>query len=368
MSRCAAGRQGFALVTSVLLMIGLAVLATALAFAGAQQASLTASAHDLVRARQAAEAAAGMALADWSAAARSLEPVGGTALVLPPIALDRGVTMLAHAERVGAESYLLRATGTAMRPMEAPIEQQVLRLVRSLDLDAVGRVFDAALMARSVTLLGGAEIHGDGADAPAHDAAAAELCDLWPRDAAAVRAPADSVAIVDAALSGTPRLVPDHAATSILEGLGFLGRPDLVAAASPIRSPVVSPAPRSDGDRCETDTPGVWGAPAGACAGYAPLLHAADDLVIDGGYGQGILLTDGELLIDGGAHFRGIILALGPVTIRTAVVDGVIVAPSIRIDGGYASLDRCAIADALALATATRQARLPPRSRLPAFD
>lgn len=359
---------GFALVTVVLLMIGLGVLATGLAFAAAQQASLAASTYDVVRARQAAEAALGMTIARWQAPVRSLDPVGRAVRLLPQTALAPGVTMAAYAERLGSELFLIRGIGRAGSPMEPPVEHQAVRLVRSLDLDAVGRAFDAALVARSVSIGDGARVRGDGADAPARDSAAAALCARWPVDGAAVRAPADSVRLVDGAVSGAPALTPDGDPTVLLRFIGSLPREEFVRDARRIEAPVVTPAPPPLQPPCDTAGATAWGAPTGPCATYAPLVHAPGDLLIEGGYAQGILLVDGDLVLDGGVRFRGVILALGTVTIRDAVVEGSVVAMRSRMEGGSASLDRCAVADAFATVVVTRRARIPPRSRIPAFD
>lgn len=366
---CAGGHRGFALVTVVLLMIGLAVLATGLVFAAAQQAAMTGSAHDVARARHAAEAALQVAIDDWVSAERSLDPTGGSTRLVEPTAFEPGVVMSAAARRLSGELFLLVGNGSASRAGTAAIEQRTARVVRSLDADRIGRGLDAALVTGAATIAAGAIVDGAGADSPARDSVAAALCARWPGAGAALRAPPDSVTVsAAAATSGSPAFVADSAATRFLTGLGFLDTGTLAASARPLDRPTITPAPVLDGQACDTIATEGWGAPAGPCASHWPLLHAGADLALEGGYGQGILLADGDLVLDGGVHWRGLVLARGTVIIRDARVEGILIATRLHMQGGYVSLDRCAIASALVASAVTRGAHPPVRSWLPWFD
>lgn len=72
--------------------------------------------------------------------------------------------------------------------------------------------------------------------------------------------------------------------------------------------PVVS------GGQCVTGDPLNWGsptAPDGPCGDHFPIIHVAGSLVLQGtGQGQGILLVDGDLQIQGAFDFAGVIVVL----------------------------------------------------------
>lgn len=63
-----------------------------------------------------------------------------------------------------------------------------------------------------------------------------------------------------------------------------------------------------------------WGSiarttPAGICEGYYPIIYAENDLTLSSGSGQGILLVNGDLEVQGGFRFYGPVIVRG--TLRT---------------------------------------------------
>jgi hypothetical protein len=74
------------------------------------------------------------------------------------------------------------------------------------------------------------------------------------------------------------------------------------------------------GGVCDTSDPTNWGSPqdpTGPCGGYAPIVHVAGNLVIQGsGQGQGILLVDGNLEIDDDFSYYGLVIVMGHLRIR----------------------------------------------------
>ena len=339
--------RGFALITVILLMIGLAVLATGLVFAAAQQAAVAGSLTDLARARHGAEAAVAIALAEWSAAERSLDSLGEQAAVVPPRPLDDGLEAWASAERIAPEAFLVTGSAAARRGHLPPIRRTAIRLVRSLDLEELGQALDAALITGRASLGPDASVRGSvDAQAPGAaplDPAAVELCARWPTPAAAIRAPAGTVILAaNAELTGSPPVAADPDAGRFLDSVARL-------AVGPLEPPASDVAPTR---------PVVGSA-----------IEVADSvLTLRGGSGQGILVAHRDLVLEGGFTFQGIVIALGTVTMRDASVTGTVLAPRVDLVRGNVSLDRCAIADALASSAAMRAAYLPARSWLPTFD
>jgi hypothetical protein len=85
---------------------------------------------------------------------------------------------------------------------------------------------------------------------------------------------------------------------------------------SGLGSSVNQTLPDSVGTLCRTSTLTNWGDPrdpTAACGAYFPLIyHGGPVLTIQsGGYGQGVLLVDGDLDLRGGFEFHGIIIVQG---------------------------------------------------------
>ena len=356
--------RGFALVTVVLLMLGLAVLATALGFAAAQQVAVRATLHDLARARAGAEAGARAAVDEWSAGRRWVDPIGEREL-LRAVDLEPGVRVAVWATRVARSSWLIEAEGLVARGAQQPVSRRVQRLVRGLDADSVAASFDAAVSAGRVRVDDGAHV-GPAPAAPGGEATCAE----GPGGGSAIRAPLDSTTLSSGSIvAGDPAVLHDADPSRFREGLGILDRAALLAAAVPVSAERVTPGAAQLGDACDPAARDNWGGGAGACATHYVLVHAPASLIIDGGHGQGLLLVSGDLVLERGFSFRGLILATGRITVRDADVHGAIAGAVVDIrSGGSVLLDRCAIAAALRETPALGRAIVPPRSWLPTFD
>jgi hypothetical protein len=91
----------------------------------------------------------------------------------------------------------------------------------------------------------------------------------------------------------------------------------------------------SDGS-CVTSASTNWGDPLdpyGACWDYLPIIHVAGDLQVAGtGYGQGILLIDGDLLVTGDFDFYGVAVVQGEADFRgtTNITGGLLVHAGVR--------------------------------------
>jgi hypothetical protein len=124
---------------------------------------------------------------------------------------------------------------------------------------------------------------------------------------------------------------------------------------------IVSPRP-SPGDNCgSVDDIVSWGEPwrstgSPRCEGYAPVIHASGDIVVTAGRGQGLLVVDGRLRIEGPFVFYGVIVAGGGVeTTGTSVsIYGMVLSGSgngVRWGAsGRVQRSTCAVAYALAAA------------------
>jgi hypothetical protein len=128
-----------------------------------------------------------------------------------------------------------------------------------------------------------------------------------------------------ACMVGTPSIAitAQAADTNTYFSYGTLKWPQLVAMADKSVSgtfPHVKPSTTTSGGVtvCNTGDNANWGdpgraAPAGACEGYFPVVYAPGDVSVNGDKGQGILLVNGNLSIQGGFVFYGQIIVRGTV-------------------------------------------------------
>jgi len=80
-----------------------------------------------------------------------------------------------------------------------------------------------------------------------------------------------------------------------------------------LSNPKVAPSFNGDGS-CNTGDVENWGDPlnpGSTCAGYFPIIYAPGDLILNGGAGQGILLVQGDLNVQGKFEFYGIVIVRG---------------------------------------------------------
>ena len=130
-------------------------------------------------------------------------------------------------------------------------------------------------------------------------------------------------------IAGSPKVVQDTAAASASTYFSFgpgLDWDALTGMASKTYSPganVNGLGPSESGGVCNTADQDNWGDPlhsTTACQSYFPIIYARGDLKITGGEGQGILLVEGDLSVQGGAEFYGPVIVKG--SLKTAGTGG----------------------------------------------
>ncbi len=161
-------------------------------------------------------------------------------------------------------------------------------------------------------------------------------------------------------LAGDPKLQQNPAAgdDSTYFDYGDMGWDDLKARANKTAVGTVNGlGPIVSGTTCVTSNISNWGDPenGGPCRGYFPIVYAPGDLKVTGGYGQGILLVEGDLEVQGGARFYGPVIIKG--TLKTAGTgghfNGGVLAANVELDqnsvlgNAVIQYSSCAIANAL---------------------
>lgn len=127
-------------------------------------------------------------------------------------------------------------------------------------------------------------------------------------------------------VTGDPAVQEDSTITAAsLLDFGDMGWDQIVALADKVypvgASTINGIAPDStigvSGYVCRGTTQSNWGdprSPGGACGNYFPIIHARGSLKITGGYGQGILLVEQNLDVQGGFEFYGPVFIRGELT------------------------------------------------------
>ena len=121
--------------------------------------------------------------------------------------------------------------------------------------------------------------------------------------------------------------------------------------------------PDTTGGVCQTGTMTNWGdpnrsTPTGACESYFPIIFISDSAGtthITGGRGQGILLVQGDLLVDGGFQWYGPVIARGHVSTQGTGghFNGAVMAADVDLElnsvlgNALVTYSSCAIADAI---------------------
>jgi hypothetical protein len=118
-------------------------------------------------------------------------------------------------------------------------------------------------------------------------------------------------------IDGVPAVDPDPAiGDSTFFDYGDSDWDALVASASIILPPgtYTGIQPSYTGMECNTSDTKNWGDPitsSSACGSYFPIIYISGNASVNGNYGQGILLVEGDLSVQGGFEFYGIVIVKG---------------------------------------------------------
>lgn len=345
-------------------LLFIAVLVSTGYFVAAHQARSAAGARRAAVALYAAEAGLSTALARWDPA-RAASLSAGSVLTLETATIEPGAAYSVWLYRLSPGSddpayFLISSIGHSRTPIAG--RRQVAMLLRAAsDFPCCA----AALVARGgVHTGGGARVSGhDGA--PEEWLATPHGCD----NAASAARPGIMAARTDgvrlergARVEGDPAVSVSPAQVEELLARAEPWNRDLVALAdvelahgTTLRG--VGPTLSRDGG-CDRSVLLNWGAPRQphhACHGYLPIVHAADDLIVEGpGSGQGILVADGDLELRGGFSYYGVVVVRGRFVSRgdSRVRGGVMVlsADSVAVElapGSDLGYSACAVARAV---------------------
>jgi hypothetical protein len=135
---------------------------------------------------------------------------------------------------------------------------------------------------------------------------------------AGIRAPDSAVVTTPGGphVAGNPPILKDTSVhQSTFEQFGDVNYDQLAALAQvQLAGGNYKTAPVLTGGACDRTNLTNWGDgmnPAAPCGNYFPIVHISGDVVLNGDQGQGILLVDGDLEIQGSYQYYGIVLVKG---------------------------------------------------------
>ena len=184
-------------------------------------------------------------------------------------------------------------------------------------------------------------------------------------------------------IAGSPLLDTTKVAadTNSYFNYGNLHWSDMVAMADKqVSGTLTNVGPSTAAGACKTSDNRNWGdpnrtSPAGLCEGYFPIVYAPGDLSINGNVGQGILLVNGNLSIQGNFNFYGPVIVRGTVKLTGTGnhINGAVLAANV-IDStattalsGNSNIHYSSCANAQALQRTALPAKAPQRSWVELF-
>lgn len=298
-------RRGVALLTVLYVLVLCALMSAALVFVERTRSRNVSGGVQGARLIAGANAGLFSVVASWEAVARLRQPLGST-VILPDAAPASGIAVRSYVTRLGPRLFSIAADA---RNAIDGASRRVNLLVRLPGISRPGRA--ALVSAADVSI--GPQVRFTTDSASCGDSATA----------AVLVAPPATVAIdPELPVSDRPTVVHDSSAadSATFLQIGGTSWSDLALAADIrlVDQTRISPVPIASGGSC-TAAATNWGDPSSlnsACATRAPVIFAAGDLTIEGGRGQGALLVDGHLLIDGPFMFSGQIVARRGIEMR----------------------------------------------------
>lgn len=311
--------DGFALPAAIGGLVIVGVLVTAGFFMARQELRIGVASKHAAMAVNVAQMGANEIMANWNGYRLGNIPVWGDTTITQTV--DGGIWTVTI-QNLNGTVYYLEAEGevTEGGAMWAGATRRVGIVTRMLYADITP---PAALTTRGSTVVkGNAEVHGEDTDPPGWGG----YCSGPKQDKPGVLTN-DTSAVGTSGkgtITGSPAYDQDSTIVdSTFTHFGNMTWAELVTLAkaegknvSSLGTTVNNTLPDSTGSQCNTAPLTNWGDPrnpGAACGNYFPLIyHGGPSLRIQsGGFGQGILLVDGNLDLRGNFVFHGIIIVQG---------------------------------------------------------
>jgi hypothetical protein len=334
--------RGIALAVALFSLVVIGVMVTGTFFAGRLEQQSGQNTFYAGQAAEAAEAGISDAIGTTTPGDLLALTVAGASADLGTVSLGTRVDVSRQLTRLTSSVFLIRSVGSRRNAAGTPIATRssgsLIRLVTPRltmkgGLTAVGQI----------TITGNATVSGNDSTPPHWLTSPAVSCPAEV-DKPGVTYNGHLTQTGSSSVSGSPPTLRDATLDSTnlmgettfekLKALRTLTIGSHVNGIGPALTNSVPP-------RCNTGVVSNWGAPldpASPCFNYFPIIYHYGDLSISGsGAGQGILLVEGTLNVQGRVSFFGPVIATGAVNVRGTGTDDVkfyggIVASDVQLD------------------------------------
>ncbi|MGH7529589.1 MAG: pilus assembly PilX N-terminal domain-containing protein [Gemmatimonadales bacterium] len=354
--------RGIALALAIFAIVIVGALVGGAFFAGTQEQRVAENVRRLQQSFGVAEVGVGREIATWDPVARNgVARYPDSSIAVSKRGSGSGVYG-GEILKLNGNMYLLDITGQDSASRSGQVRgggarQRIglLARIQPLQID----------IQASLTTQGGANLAGNAAvDGHDHTPPGWVDCDPVDSSKAGIRVNGPVTTSGNAAIDGDPRIQQDETLSeSTFTKYGDVTYDQLALRANltiPAGTIKTYPVLRADGS-CDRTAMHNWGDglnPAGACARYFPIIHATGNLTLNGVQGQGILLVDGNLDVQGSYEFFGIVIVRGALqTAGGGATDahfwGAVMAQNVDLDlqnlRGTATLNysKCAIIQSL---------------------
>ena len=323
MTRILRNERGMALAIAIFALVVVGALVAGAFFAGTQEQRVGENQRRVQQSFGVAEAGAGERLRTWNPDSLNRRPVyGATALPwdsvpIGPATAPGGTGSYGGASyKVGNALFLIDVTGRDRVSAAGAIaggggaRQRIGLITR---LDPINFNIRASLTTQgNVSVQGNAQVVGIDQNPTGWGACSGSL-----QNQAGIRVDSGTVSTGgNGVVAGTPPVVNDPS----LSDTSFTNFGGTTYAQLAARANVVLPGgnyktfPTFAGAACDKANLTNWGDgmnPGTACGGYFPIIHITGTATLNGDQGQGILLVDGNLNVQGSYQFFGIVIIQG---------------------------------------------------------
>lgn len=312
-------RGGFAMALALGAIVVIGMLIAGVFFISTQQARAGRNVMAQEQVFRVAEAGLAQVITQWPDSIRNLTP--GQSYVraqvpvdaaLPPSRLPTVRVTMLNSELYQVQSEASAGTGGGARHASTRRVSEVVRVI--------GPIFNVrgALTVRGATKIGGSSLINGYDDNPA-----GWTCDPEGSAMPGIATPDPSKITTSgcnnlSCVSGEPKILKDSVAAKdeTYFDYGDAEWADLVSMANIVVTTDLSPAPAWSNGVCTTSLKSNWGDvermnPARPCEKYFPIIYYPGNAKLTGGTGQGILLVEGDLLVQGQFKFFGPVIVRG---------------------------------------------------------
>ncbi len=305
--------RGMALAAAVFALVIIAALITGVFFAARQEMKIGENSLTAQRAFDAAEAGLDSTASNWNTSAWNVMATGDSATVSG--ALPSGVgSWSGTVRRLNDQQFIVRVTGQDPNALSSRTLGALMRL-KFMTVNILGAVTtQGSMQIGGSSQIDGYDTNPSGWDCPP---AGPPMPGIATKDTSLI---STSGCGGYSCVAGSPQVQENTSINaSTFQTFGDLTWAQVVAMAT-INLPGgyngSNFGPIGTATTCNTSVQYNWGDPMSppsvqGCQSYFPIIHVAGDFKATGGYGQGILLVDGNIDVQGGFQFFGPVIALG---------------------------------------------------------